>query len=161
MCSSDLLLGTREIAGKRSNSVIMSWAQKLGDSMRRIYTNDDIPWCGLFIAHVMNDNNINPGLANPLGARNWLNFGESCDPQYGAVMVFWRGSKSGWKGHVGLYVSEDDKYYHILGGNQSNSVNVTRIAKNRFLGARWPAGYDKSGNVIRKKFDGTITTNEE
>jgi hypothetical protein len=26
----------------------------------------------------------------------------------------------------------------VLGGNQSNSVTVARIAKERLLGARWP-----------------------
>jgi uncharacterized protein (TIGR02594 family) len=129
-----------------------------------IYTNDDIPWCGLFVAHIMNDNGIKYGFNNPLGARSWLKFGEKCDPQYGAVMVFWRGKRNGWTGHVGVYVSEDSNYYHILGGNQSNSVNVTKIAKNRLLGARWPTGYDTlkerfKGRIV-KKFDGSVSTNE-
>lgn len=165
MATAKNLLGTREIRGKKSNNVIMSWARKLGRSMTSIYTNDDIPWCGLFIAHIMNSNGIQVDIENPLGARNWLKFGEKCDPQYGAVMVFWRGKKSGRKGHVGTYVSEDDTTYHILGGNQSNSVNVIRIAKNRFLGARWPKGHDelkeKMAGRIKKDFDGSVSTNEE
>lgn len=158
------LMGTREIAGKRSNNKIMEWAKALGRSVSSIYTNDDIPWCGLFVAHVMNVNGIKHGFANPLGARNWLKFGVKTAPCYGAVMVFWRGKKSGWSGHVGLYVSEDDNYYHILGGNQSNSVNVTKIAKNRFLGARWPSNYPtlrkRQSGRIHKKFDGKVSINE-
>lgn len=66
----------------------------------------------------------------------------------GAVMVFWRGSPSGTKGHVGFYWAEDDSAFHILGGNQSNSVSVTRIAKNRLISARWPdAGLSVDGQV--------------
>ena len=164
MATAKKLVGTKEIAGRRSNSKIMSWAKALGSKMRSIYTNDDIAWCGLFVAHIMNENGIKHGLSNALGARNWGKFGEPCEPQYGAVMTFWRGKKSGWTGHVGLYVSEDSKYYHILGGNQSNSVNVTKISKTRFLKARWPSGYDTlkkrlAGRIV-KKFDGKVSTNE-
>jgi len=165
MATAKKLIGTREISGKRSNNVIMSWARALGRSVRNTYTNDDIPWCGLFVAHIFNENGINQGPPNPLGARQWLKFGESCDPQYGAVMVFWRGKKSGWAGPVGVYVSEDENYYHILGGNQSNSVNVTKVAKSRFLGARWPKGYGDlkkrlAGRIV-KRFDGKVSTNEQ
>ena len=44
-----------------------------------------------------------------------------------------------WSGHVALYWAEDEDHYHILGGNQSDAVSITKIAKSRFLGARWPA----------------------
>lgn len=29
--------------------------------------------------------------------------------------------------------------FYVLGGNQSDAVNIARIAKSRLLGARWPA----------------------
>ena len=54
-------------------------------------------------------------------------------------MVFWRELKQSGKGHVGFYVAEDDKAYHILGGNQSDAVNVKRVPKDRFVEARWPS----------------------
>jgi len=75
---------------------------------------------------------------NPLGARKWNSFGKKTSPRLGAVMVFWRESRNGWKGHVGFYWAEDADAYHILGGNQANSVCVTRISKDRLLTARWP-----------------------
>jgi hypothetical protein len=31
-------------------------------------------------------------------------------------------------GHVGLYVDEDASAYHVLGGNQSDRVSITRVA---------------------------------
>ena len=98
-------------------------------------------------------------ISNPLSAREWLNFGENVKPAYGAVMVF---SREGG-GHVGFYVSEDTNYYHILGGNQSNQVNVIKISKSRFLGAVWPKTYqsDYVHNRIVKTFDGKVSVNEE
>lgn len=104
----------------------------------------DVPWCGAFVATVMR--HWNPAIAlpsNPLGAQSWLEFGESCAPQLGAVMVFWRVNPDSWKGHAGLYWGEDDDCYHILGGNQSNAVTITRVSKRRLKGARWPLGFEQ------------------
>ena len=53
-------------------------------------------------------------------------------------MVFWRKSPHSGLGHVGFYFAEDEASYHILGGNQSNMVNVARLRKDRLLAARWP-----------------------
>ncbi len=160
MHTAKALMGTKEIRGRKHNSKIMRWAKDIGGWVASYYKNDEIPWCGLFVAHCMNANSIEIGFKNPLGARNWNKFGMKCEPQYGAVMVFSR--KGG--GHVGFYVSEDSKYYHILGGNQSNSVNTTKVAKNRYLGARWPTKYPTAqkqfAGRIKKKFDGKVSTNE-
>ena len=43
------LIGTKEIIGKDHNPKILQWAKDLG--MEKTYTNDEIPWCGLFMAH--------------------------------------------------------------------------------------------------------------
>lgn len=149
--------GVKEKPGKGSNPVIMDWA----DDLDVHYPDDDVPWCGLFVAHCMRvgaPDDTQP--QNVLGARQWLCFGKSCDPVYGAVLVFWRGKKSGWQGHVGFYVGEDATAFHVLGGNQSNSVNVTRISKSRLLGARWPASVPVDGKRVRMNADGTLSTNE-
>ena len=70
----------------------------------------------------------------------WRRFGGPCTPRPGAVMVFWRGRRDGWQGHVAFYVGEDDQgFFHVLGGNQSDAVTITRIEKTRLLEARWPA----------------------
>jgi len=131
------LMGTQEKPGHGSNEAILGWAEKLELTS---YNDDDIPWCGLFVAHCIGSQLTEETLPNnPLGARNWSGFGKHVSPRLGAVMVFWRGSPHGWKGHVGFYWAEDDDAYHILGGNQSNSVSVTRIAKNRLITSRWPS----------------------
>jgi len=154
--------GIKEIPGSRSNQTILNWAKQLTGWPRNYYKNDDIPWCGLFVAHCLLDNDIPVTIENPLSAKAWNEYGVKIKPCFGAIMVF---SRNGG-GHVGFYMSEDNSYYHILGGNQSNSVNVTKVAKSRFLGARWPKGYDtlyqqNKEIVIHKSFDGEISTNEE
>ena len=130
------LIGTQEEPGAGSNEAIVGW----GRTVRINYSDDEIPWCGLFVAHCIGSQLLQEPLPiNPLGARNWHEFGQSCMlPQLGSIMVFWRGSPDGWKGHVGFYWAEDDTCYHILGGNQSNCVSIVRLKKERLICARWP-----------------------
>lgn len=153
------LVGTTEVKGPKSNPDIIAMTEATGI----LYDNDDIPWCGLFVAHCIASSLPDEALPlNPLGARQWLKFGKEVDPQFGSVLVFYRGSKDGWQGHVGFYWAEDEFHYHVLGGNQSNSVNVSRLAKSRLLGARWPETVASRG--IRRMMNGStikITENED
>jgi uncharacterized protein (TIGR02594 family) len=131
------LIGVREVVGPGNEPKIIDWAKGRGID----YRSDDIPWCGLYVAHCVGSTLASEKLPNnPLGAREWMKFGAPCEPGLGAVLVFWRGSRNGWQGHVGFYAGEDKQgAFHVLGGNQGNSVSVTRIAKDRLLGARWPS----------------------
>lgn len=135
MAEAKNLLDTKEVLGRRSNPKILDWAFDLEIK----YLGDDVPWCGLFVAHCIGSTLLEESLpTNPLGARRWQSFGEKIKPRTGAIMVFWRGSKEGGKGHVGFYTGEDNIAYRILGGNQSDKVCFTWIGKNRFIDARWP-----------------------
>nr|WP_245398573.1 TIGR02594 family protein [Oceaniglobus trochenteri] len=122
----------------------------------------EIPWCGAFVATVMRRWQSGIDLvSNPLAARSWRRFGRPCDPQFGAVLVFWRGSRSGWQGHVGFYWGEDDEAFHVLGGNQSNAVTVARVSRSRLLEARWPLDAPMPGKRIRLSRDGQpLSANE-
>ncbi|MDR6102774.1 uncharacterized protein (TIGR02594 family) [Agrobacterium larrymoorei] len=130
-------IGLTEIPGPKSNPVIIGFAKKLGGWIASWYTNDDTPWCGLFVG-----NNIATTLpkealpANPLGALNWKKFGKFVEPCLGAILVFERTGG----GHVGYYVGEDETHFHVLGANQDNAVNIKRIPKKRLVedGSRWP-----------------------
>jgi len=64
----------------------------------------------------------------------WANWGQKSNIAPGAVLVF----KRQGGGHVGFYVGEDSSAYHVLGGNQSDSVSIARIAKDRLVAVRWP-----------------------
>lgn len=150
--------GLKEYAGAPSNPVILGWAKELG--LSATYVNDGIAWCGLFVARIMDSVVNDPLPKNPLGARAWLNYGVACEPGYGAILVFWRGTKTGWQGHVGFYVGEDANYYYVLGGNQSDSVSVTKIAKGRLLGARAPKSVPFTPVKVRMSTTGQASTNE-
>ncbi|WP_170334965.1 NlpC/P60 family protein [Ruegeria arenilitoris] len=122
----------------------------------------EIPWCGAFVATCFRKWQPEIELPeNPLGARNWKHFGQPTHPVFGSCLIFWRGSPSGWKGHVGFYHGEDPSYFHVLGGNQRNAVTITRIAKERLLSSRWPSDTPISGKPVYVTPDGIPTTSNE
>lgn len=153
------LIGVAEAPGAANNPIIISWAQNLGLGA---YTDDEIPWCGLFVAHCIRTGLPNAILPpNVLAARAWQRFGNKCQPQLGAVLVFWRHSIADWRGHVGFYWAEDRQAFHVLGGNQSDSVTIQRIARNRLLDARWPDGVAETNIVRHAQPDGHLSINEQ
>jgi hypothetical protein len=149
-------IGVKEIVGKQHNPKIMQWAEDLGVSW---YTNDEIPWCGLFVAHCAKSAGVQV-VKSPLRALSWAEYGTAVDdPMLGDILTF----KRDGGGHVGIYVGEDDDHYHVLGGNQSNSVNVTRIVKSRLYKARRTAWKVAQPSNVRKVYleaKGTVSTNE-
>ena len=89
-----------------------------GKPLRIDHESDETPWCGLFVAHCVGSQLTEEAMpAKPLVARRWRKFGKASSPELGSIMDFWRGSPTGWKGHVGFYWAEDNHTYHILGGN--------------------------------------------
>ena len=157
-------IGVREIVGPKHSPVIMSWIAEVGAKVLGLKVNDDeTPWCGTFMAWLM----LRCGLSAPaisVRAASWGRAGnwgrELLGPRLGCVMVFTR--QGG--GHVGLYVGEDGTHFHILGGNQSNSVSITRIAKDRLAdgGMRWPKGpLLPPRRVVRLTPDGVPVTSNE
>lgn len=96
-------------------------------------TNDETPWCAAFVCWCLEKSGyVSPKTA---WARSFLNWGQKIDTaRYGCIVVFKRGSG----GHVGFYVSEYPGYILVLGGNQSNAVNVMPYKKSDVLGYRWP-----------------------
>jgi len=154
------LVGTREAAGDANNAVIMHWA----DDLDIHYQGDDVPWCGLFVAHCIGATLPGEALANnPLGARSWEKFGDPTTPRLGSVMVFWRESPNSGLGHVGFYNGEDPSAYQILGGNQSDQVNLAWVAKTRLVGSRWPrTARSLTSTVVMKtdRNDGRLSENE-
>ncbi len=131
-----LALRKRGLHERNNNSELRAFLKSDGKTLG---DPAQLPWCGDFvetcIAVTLADA-VLPG--NPYLARNWLKFGQTVDPCFGSVLVFWRGSRNGTSGHVGFYYSEDDDTYHVLGGNQSNTISVTSLRKERLLGARLP-----------------------
>lgn len=154
------LLGVAEIVGKGSNRTIIGWRDELNQAGIAIagYSDDDIPWCGLFAAIVTHRAGKMP-VDSPLWARNWAAFGDPVSAAgLGDVLVFVRDGG----GHVGFYVAEDATAYHVLGGNQGNRVSVTRIAKDRCIARRRPRYINPPASVraFRVAAGGALSRNE-
>lgn len=160
MAEAENLSGTEEILGSGNNPVILDWAKDL--DIR--YPGDDVPWCGLFVAHCIGATMPREVLpTNPLGARAWAVFGDATEPRVGALLVFWRESPSSGKGHVGFYTGENRNAYRILGGNQSNKVGLALMGKDRLLKARWPrtaASLNGGIAVVMVDKQGVLSQNE-
>ncbi len=123
-----------------------------------------LPWCGDFIETVIKNSLPTEPFTgelgkNPYWARNWALFGKTTTPCYGAIGVFVR---PGGGGHVGILIGEDSTDYYVLGGNQGDSVSVTRIDKSRIIASRWPSTYKATNKQLPKLTSKNIpkTTNE-
>lgn len=121
-----------------------------------------LPWCGDFVETCIAV--TLPGEAlpvNPYLARNWLKFGIACDLQLGCVVVFWRGTKSGTSGHVGFLAGIGPGVLYVLGGNQSNSVSVAPLGRDRLLGSRWPKTVPVPPRIVLPEMvGGKLSVNE-
>lgn len=151
------LMGTREVAGPKNSPVIMDWAAQLDIW----YPNDEVAWCGLFVAHCIAATLPREPLpANPLAARNWATFGESCDVIDGAIAVFWRESLSGWLGHVGIVTAQTTTHIEIAGGNQSNMVSKILMPRSRLLATRRPITAIRTNRATYGSHAGVTNGNE-
>jgi uncharacterized protein (TIGR02594 family) len=150
------LFGTLEGPGAKDNPTILAWASEIG--LAKTYSHDSIPWCGLFIGVVARRSGKDiPD--SPLWALSWADFGKPAGaPMLSDVLTF----KRNGGGHVALYVGEDSAAYHCLGGNQSDKVCITRIAKSRLYKARRPFYTVQPANVrkITLASTGKLSTNE-
>lgn len=140
------LYGIRETPGPGDNPLILEWGKEVGPEVYAVYQHDATAWCGLFMAVVAK--RAGKSLPqNVLWAKDWATFGRALGPldlpSLGDVLVFARDGG----GHVTLYVGEDANYYHCLGGNQSDMVNITRIAKGRLYAVRRPIYKNQPGSV--------------
>ncbi len=130
--------GLKETPGLGNTPEIIAMADTLGGVIADFYTKDSIPWCGLVVSYwILMAGFEPPKNFSQVRARDFAAWGIPADrPSFGDVLVFWRGSPAGRDGHVGLYVAEDDNYYYVLGGNQSDQINIAKLDKNRLLAAR-------------------------
>lgn len=125
--------GTLETAGPNNNPNIMRWASEVG--VKGWYTQDSIPWCGLFIGICAKRAGYPFSAAKLLAAREWVNWGnviKKDGAMLGDVLIFTRNGG----GHVGLYIGENATHFCVYGGNQSDAVGFTWIVKTRLYAVR-------------------------
>jgi uncharacterized protein (TIGR02594 family) len=152
------LYGTLETPGSANNPTILAWAKEVGGEVADTYKADSVPWCGLFIAVVAKRAGKEIP-KHPLWALSWSAFGAKVpDAALGDVLVFVRNGG----GHVGLYVGEDSSAFHVLGGNQSDRVCITRVATGRLYAARRPLYRIQPANVrpVHLEATGALSLNE-
>ncbi|GAG61465.1 unnamed protein product, partial [marine sediment metagenome] len=124
--------GLREIVGAEDNPTIVNWFRDIGHSWVK---NDETAWCSCFINWLAWKLELE--MSTKLNARSWLEHGTVIQkPEIGDVVILWRDSITSWKGHVGLYAGFEHDTVYILGGNQSNQVNIKGYPSNRVLGYR-------------------------
>lgn len=157
MAEAKKVLGRHEA---RDNGFLSKWLKSdgktLGDPAK-------LPWCGDFVETCLRlalPGEVFSGALkdNPYWALNWAGLGDEIAPTYGAVVVFGRNGG----GHVGFLVGQDDDNFHVLGGNQKNTVCIARLAKKRKVAVRWPSTFPRpiTPRLPRLKPDGEPSTDE-
>jgi TIGR02594 family protein len=102
------------------------------------------PWCSSFVNWVLAQHGIKG--TNNAWAQSWANWGvDAGGPVVGSVVVFrWSSST----GHVGFVHSvNSDGSINVLGGNQRDSVRISRFNTSQIIGYRLPSGYSGGGVV--------------
>lgn len=130
--------GIQEVGGSVDNPQILAML-KLDNSWPE---NDEVPWCSGFVNYIAWL--ARAPRSKDLRARSWLTIGRGIplvDAVPGDVIVLKRGSDAGPEiidapGHVGFYAGVTDNLIEVLGGNQSDTVKISRYPRDRLLGVR-------------------------
>lgn len=132
--------GIKEVDGPTSNPQIMAML-----NLDMQWPDDDeVPWCSAFMNYVCWLCRL--PRSKSLRARSWLEVGIAVqlkDAVPGDVIVLNRSNGPQdptvieAPGHVGFYAGyDDDQWIEVLGGNQSNTVKVSKYPLPRLLGVR-------------------------
>ena len=133
-------VGLKEVAGPTSNPHVLAMLQ-LDQEWPE---GDDVPWCSAFVNYVTWL--LRLPRSKSLRARSWLQVGtpitaEEATP--GDVVILKRGGDNqpgpeviDAPGHVGFFARKEGSTVWVLGGNQSDSVNLQGYPAARILGIR-------------------------
>jgi uncharacterized protein (TIGR02594 family) len=126
-------VGTKEISGSKHNPRIIEYHSTTGK-----FSDDETPWCASFVNWVMQKAGYQG--TNSALALSWQSWGKKLTkPAYGSIAVF---SWGGGKGHVGFVVGKSGNNIQVLGGNQSNQVNVTSFGTSQVVAYVVPDNYE-------------------
>ena len=150
-------IGLPEIKASNRHPTIDAWAKTLSGKWLL-----GQPWCGTFCAQVFKEAGLEHKIPKEFfRAKAWENAGTKLDkPAYGCVVTFTRDGG----GHVGIVVGKTKTgMLKVLGGNQSNAVNIADFDPKRVTAYRWIS----SGSAPHEhRYDlpvlpaGRISTNE-
>lgn len=120
----------------RDNSALIDWL-KIG---RFLGNPKSLPWCGDAVETcIAKTLPAEPLPSNPFFAQAWRSFGKDVGvPIVGSIGVIrWTATS----GHVGFVAGVSGSQVHLLGGNQSNAINVSAFPRAKFIAYRWPATF--------------------
>ena len=150
-------IGLSEIKASNRHPTIDAWAKTLSGKWLL-----GQPWCGTFCAQVFKEAGLEHKIPKEFfRAKAWENAGTKLDkPAYGCVVTFTRDGG----GHVGIVVGKTKTgMLKVLGGNQSDAVNIADFDPKRVTAYRWIS----SGSAPHEhRYDlpvlpaGRISTNE-
>jgi uncharacterized protein (TIGR02594 family) len=126
-------MGTKEYAGAADNPRIVEYlsSTNLGPGDQ---ANDETPWCSAFVNWCVEKAGYEG--TDSAWAKSWLTWGENlAKPRRGCIAVF---KREGGGGHVGFYIGKASSGIKILGGNQSDEVNISIRPASKLLGYRVP-----------------------
>ena len=130
--------GVKEIPGRSKDDHQIMSMLKLDDDWPQ---DDEVPWCSAFVNYIAWL--LRLPRSKSLMARSWLDVGvpvgRYCEMIGFDVVILSRGSNPKW-GHVGFFSSIIGREIYILGGNQSDGVNVSGYNISRLVGTRRLAG---------------------
>ena len=133
-------VGIEEVGGGLDNPAIMAML-KLDSKWP---DHDEVPWCSAFVNHICWLARL--PRSKSLMARSWLEIGEGVHLDQAmrndiVVLKRGKGKQPGPEvldapGHVGFYAGRFAGWIEILGGNQGDTVKVSRYSVNSLLGVR-------------------------
>ncbi len=128
--------GIKEFPGNDDNPRIIEYLKST--NLRAPYNSrDETPWCSAFANWCIERAGYEG--TDSAWARSWASWGKNLPtPRRGCIVVFTRPPNPA-EGHVGFYFGETSTQIKVLGGNQSDAVNVKGYAKSRLIGYRIPA----------------------
>jgi uncharacterized protein (TIGR02594 family) len=126
------LIGTTEDPGTANDASVTAMFR---DSVGQVHP-DSVPWCAALTGACLKRTGYKG--SGSLMARSYLNWGTKLtEPRKGAVVVLERGAAPA--GHVGFVERWNATSVWILGGNQSDAVNIKSFPRGKVLGFRWPS----------------------
>ena len=157
-------IGLAEVKGAKHNPTILALTVKaFAATGKKSWINDDeTPWGGNFLGGVFAEAGLGAKIPKEFyRAKEWESAGTKLTrPAYGCIVPFTRDGG----GHVGIVVGKTKAgMLKVLGGNQSNAVNIADFDPKRVTAYRWIS----SGTVPQDhRYDlpvlvaGRISTNE-
>lgn len=125
----------KEWPGSSHNPEVLKYGKDLG------FTTDDRehPWCAAFARWCLKEAGVSVSGITGM-AKSFLkapSMKPISQPRLGCIAVYHRGSNPA-SGHVGFFVGRSGGRDRILGGNQSNAVNISGYSVSKLAGYRWP-----------------------